>query len=505
MRRTPSDHNQSTSSNGNLVEQLEWLARANSWLDRPAYIVDEKTHLYREIYVGAGRAAAGFTACGLGVGNRVLLALPDSIDLVYSLLGALRAGIVAMPVISDLHPDELRRAAEVAEPDAVVCEPELAGYFPYPLISPGRLQTDRPLPPYAEFPPDTPGLGLFTSGTTSDPKLCFHSHGDLSIYDQAIGSIIGVTPADVCFSVSRLYFSYGLGNSIFLPLFRGGTTVLSPERATEETALSLIREHGVTVFYGQPSFYARLLGHPDHCLLASLRLAVCGGEVLPNALERRLRQLLGERLLNVFGSTEIGHAVLANSTTDYREFTVGRVVEPYRLQIVNELGEVVPPDIEGFLEVAGPTIGLGVPRGSDPPQRTGDSWYRTGDVATVDEDGFFRIHGRADDIEIVAGANVHPTEVEDLLMTHPAVREAAVCSARNATGVSALRAFVVLNGDAEPDTVSAELIAAAKQALTWYKVPEEVVFVPALPRNPTGKLLRRQLRAMAANSEQEGT
>ncbi|MGW3473048.1 AMP-binding enzyme [Saccharopolyspora sp. NPDC000995] len=100
---------------------------------------------------------------------------------------------------------------------------------------------------------------------------------------------------------------------------------------------------------------------------------------------------------------------------------------------------------------------------------------------------------------------MHPTEVEDLLMTHPAVREAAVCSARNATGVSALRAFVVLNGDAEPDTVSAELIAAAKQALTWYKVPEEVVFVPALPRNPTGKLLRRQLRAMAANSEQEGT
>ncbi|MGW3473049.1 AMP-binding protein [Saccharopolyspora sp. NPDC000995] len=138
MRRTPSDHNQSTSSNGNLVEQLEWLARANSWMDRPAYIVDEKTHLYREIYAGAGRAAAGFTACGLGVGNRVLLALPDSIDLVYSLLGALRAGIVAMPVNSDLHPDELRRAAEVAEPDAVVCEPELAGYFPYPLIPPGR-------------------------------------------------------------------------------------------------------------------------------------------------------------------------------------------------------------------------------------------------------------------------------------------------------------------------------------------------------------------------------
>ncbi|MBB5159604.1 class I adenylate-forming enzyme family protein [Saccharopolyspora phatthalungensis] len=502
--QTPGIPDQSDSVNGNLVARLARVASENGWLDRPAYIVHGKTYRYQDVYEGAGRAAAAFVNRGLGVGDRVLLALPDGIDLVWSFLGALRAGIVAIPVNSDLHPDELRRAAEIAEPDAVVCELELAACFPYPLITPGRLRSETTVLPHAECTPDTPGFALFTSGTTGDPKLCFHTHGDPDVYDQSIGSVVEVTPDDVCLSVSRLYFSYGLGNSIFLPLLRGGTTVLSPKRATEETALSLIRDHGVTVFYGQPSFFARLLSHPDHGLLSGLRLAVCAGEVLPDALERKLRRVLGHRLLNVFGTTEIGHAIVANSTTDHRDFTVGRLLAPYRMQILNELGEVVPPGVEGLLEVAGPTIGLGVARGSDSPLRTGDSWYRTGDVATVDEDGFLRIHGRADDIEIVAGANVHPTEIEDLLMTHPAVVEAAVCSARNDAGVSALRAFVVLGGDADPDAVRTELTTTAEQALTWYKVPADIVFVCALPRNPTGKLLRREVRAMVAKSEQDG-
>jgi 4-hydroxybenzoate adenylyltransferase len=474
---------------GNLVERLERLAHDHGWLDRPAYHVGTGTYRFADVYEGAGRAAAAYAARGLGVGSRIALVLPDGIGMVWAFLGALRIGAVAVPVDSTVHPDELRRALEIAAPHAVVSE-EVRGPD---VIAPQDLWADG-VAPYAPVTPDSPAYAVFTSGTTGDPKLCFHSHGDPGVFDQAIGSVVGITPDDVTFSVSRMYFAYGLGNSVFLPLHRGGTTVLSPGRATEDDALRIIKTRGVTVFYGQPSFYARLLRHPDHGVLSGLRLALVAGEVLPDVLETRLRRVLGDRLLNVFGTTEIGHAVLVGGTRDH---TIGRVLPPYRMRVVDEAGAQVPPRVPGALEVAGPSIALGVARGGDPPARTGDSWYRTGDVATMDEDGCVRLHGRSDDVEIVGGQNVHPAETEDFLMRHPDVREAAVCSTRRATGVTTLRAFVALADDASPERVRAELLATAHETLTWYKVPEDVVFVTELPRTPAGKLRRRDLRAMA--------
>lgn len=483
---------------GNLVERLEGLARDHGWLDRPAYHVDDETYRFADVYEGAGRAAAAYTARGLGAGSRIALVLPDGIDAVWAFLGALRIGAVAVPVNSTMHPDELRRAIGIAVPDAVVCEEDPGGP-PADLIPPEELRAEglTPHPPCAPATPDTPAYAVFTSGTTGDPKLCFHTHGDPGVYERAIGSVVGITPDDVTFSVSRMYFAYGLGNSVFLPLHRGGTTVLSPARATEDDALRIIKDRGVTVFYGQPSFYARLSRHPDHALLSGLRLALVAGEVLPAPLEVRLRQVLGERLLNIFGTTEIGHALVANAIGHSRDHTIGRILPPYRMRIVDEAGVEAPPGVPGALEVAGPSIALGVARGSDPPARAGDSWYATGDAATADEDGYVRLHGRLDDVEIVGGQNVHPAETEDHLMRHPAVREAAVCSARRESGVTSLRAFVVLDDGASPEEVRAELLAGARATLTWYKVPEDVVFVAELPRTSTGKLRRRVIRAMA--------
>ena len=485
----------SVNRRANLVERLEALAHVNRWLDRPAYHVGTRTHRFADVYEGAGRAAAAYTARGLGVGSRVALVLPDGIELVWAFLGALRIGAVAVPVNSTMHPDEVRRALDIAAPDAVVSEVDPGGP-PVDLITPGDLRAES-VAPYAETTSDSPAYAVFTSGTTGDPKLCFHTHGDPAVYEQAIGSVIGLTPDDVTFSVSRMYFAYGLGNSLFFPLHRGATTVLVRDRADEDTALHIIKQHGVTVFYGQPSFYARLLRHPDHILLSGLRLALVAGEVLPDVLETRLRQVLGDRLLNIFGTTEIGHALVANGVGRSRDHTIGRILPPYRLRVVDGTGAEVPPTVQGALQVAGPSIALGVRRGSDPPLRAGNTWYATGDAATVDEDGFVRLHGRLDDVEIVGGQNVHPAETEDLLMRHPAVREAAVCSVRRESGVTTLRAFVALADGASPELVRAELLATAQVALTWYKVPEDVVFVAELPRTPTGKLRRRDVRAMA--------
>lgn len=479
---------------GNLVARLTALAAVHDWSDRPAYLVDDEVHTYAEVYRGAGRAAAAFAARGLGPGSRVLLALPDGVELVRAFLGALWIGAVAVSVNVELHPDELRQAAGIARPDAVVSE---AGSVLPATITPEELGADAPAPPCADVDADSPAFGAFTSGTTGAPKLVVHSHGDPAVFEQAIASVVGVTPEDVTFSVSRMYFVYGLGNSLFFPLHRGGTAVLSRTRATEDDALRLIERHGVTVFYGQPSFYARLLGHPRHGVLSRLRLALVAGEVLPEALEARLRDVLGERLLNIFGTTETGHALIANAPGASRASTIGRVLPPYRLRVVDRDGAEVPAGEEGALEVAGPSIVLGGRSGADAPARV-TSWYATGDAATVDEDGFVRLHGRLDDIEIVGGQNVHPTEVENLLVRHPDVREAGVCSARRGTGATALRAFVALREGASPDRVRAQLLETARRSLTWYKVPEDVMFVPELPRTTTGKLRRGELRAMAA-------
>jgi 4-hydroxybenzoate adenylyltransferase len=499
---------------GNLVELLEHTARANGWRERSAYFAEGSAFRYAEVYERAGRAAAALVAQGVDPGSRVLIALPDGIDFVAVFLGAMRIGAVAVPANLLLHPAELARAAEIAQPTVVVCESEVAAVFAgYRVLAPeGLREGEYDAPAFAACEPGSIGFALFTSGTTGDPRLCFHTHADPLVINQAAGVAVGAGPDDVCYSVSRMYFAYGLSNSLFFPLLRGAAAVLTAARADAPAALATIARHQVSVFYGQPSFYARLLEADGHDRLGRLRVAVAGGEPLLPVLERRLRVLLGDRLLNMFGTTEIGYAVLANGPERIVEGTVGRVMAPYRVRVVNDDGAPVPAGEEGRLQVCGPTISPGVERGDERPRRLGaDKWYTTRDAAVIDEDGVVQVLGRVDDIEIVGGANVHPAEVEDLLMRHPVVNEVAVCAVWDHAGVSTLRAYVVLKdgwtdsnsdaadaGDHEAyEAVRRDLLDRAVADLTWYKVPEDVVFTAELPRSATGKLLRRKVRAMA--------
>ncbi|MFE3781108.1 class I adenylate-forming enzyme family protein [Amycolatopsis sp. NPDC059090] len=500
-----------------MVELLEHTARVHGWSERSAYLANGLVFQHAEVYKRAGRAAAALAAQGVDRGSRVLIALPDGIDFVTVFLGAMWIGAVAIPANVLLHPAELARAAEIAQPAVVVCESETAAVLTgHRVLAPETLRdSEYAVPPFAACEPGSVGFALFTSGTTGDPRLCFHTHADPLVINQAAGAAIGAGPDDVCYSVSRMYFAYGLSNSLFFPLLRGAAAVLTTARADAPAALATIAQHQVSVFYGQPSFYARLLEADGHDQLGRLRVAVAGGEPLLPVLERRLRVLLGDRLLNMYGTTEIGYAVTANGPGQIVEGTVGRVMAPYRVRVVDDDDAQVLPGDEGRLQVCGPTISPGVERGDEQPRRLGaDEWYTTGDAAVIDGEGVVRVLGRADDIEIVGGANVHPGEIEDLLSTHPAVSEVAVCSVWRREGVSTLRAYVVVKdswNDARADVADArkheayeavrrDLLDRAAAALTWYKVPEDVVFTAELPRSGTGKLLRRTLRAMA-NSE----
>ncbi|RSN39883.1 AMP-dependent synthetase [Amycolatopsis sp. WAC 04197] len=481
----------------NLAAHLAGLARVQGWPSRPAYTADGVTVSYAELHAGAKRFAGGLAARGTTAGDRILLALPDSVELVQAVLGTVQLGAVAIPVNTLMHESALRRAAEIAVPHLTVATPGTPGLDRAGSVTPEDLLAAEPVDDYAATEPDTPAFAFFTSGTTGRPRLCFHTHGDPAVYDLAIGEVIGLTPDDVTLSASRMYFAYGFANSILMPLLRGSTTVLSRERLTESAALDLIARHSVSVLYGQPSFYARLLRLSSVASLGRLRLALVAGEPLPSTVEAGLRAILGRRLLNIFGTTELGHAVIANTLIDQREGTIGRILPPYRMRVVGHAGEELPPYTEGRLEVRGPTIAPGVTRGSDLPRRLPDGWYATGDAATADHDGFVRLHGRLDDIEIVGGQNVHPVEIEDLLARHFAVQAAGVCSVRGSTGATLLRAHLELAAGTEADQVIAEVASLATRNLSWYEVPQEYVVTDALPRTPVGKLDRRALRTLA--------
>jgi len=484
---------------GNLDVWLEHLAVQRDWLERTAYLQGEQTYTYGEVYDVARWTAGGLRKLGIRRGDRVLLALPDSVAFVTTFLAVLRIGAVAVPVNTFFHAGELLAAEEIAEASLVVADPALRQTFRGRTVMLRDL-TDHGNPTYEESAPeavaaDAPAFAVFTSGTTGAPRLCFHVHGDAQHFDRAIGSVLELREGEICYSVSRMYFAYGLGNSVLLPLQRGSAVVLTPQRADEASALSVLQHRRVGVFYAQPSFYARMLAHPDADNLSRLRLALVAGEMLPRPIEDRLRGLLGPRLVNICGTSEIGHAVLADDPDEVHPYSLGRVLPPYRMRVIDDAGEPVPDGAVGRLQICGPTIGPGVPRGGLPPQRLGpDEWFTTGDAARVD-DGLVRLLGRVDDIEIVAGANVHPAEVEDLITGIAGVREAAVCAVRRASGVTSLRAYVVAEpGVDRSDALATSIRSTTEASLTWYKVPEDVEFVDALPRNGTGKILRRELR-----------
>ncbi|SEF00645.1 fatty acid CoA ligase FadD22 [Streptomyces sp. 3213] len=490
---------------GNLSVRLEDLARQGGWLGRTAYLQGTHRYSYGEVYEQVRRSAAALRGLGVGRGDRVLLALPDSVAFVVTFLAVLRIGAVAVPVNTFFHADELRSSEEIAEASLVVADASLRAEFRGRGVTPRELTEvydpagdDAPEP----LASDAPAFAVFTSGTTGAPRLCFHDHGDALHFDRAIGGVLALRQGEVCYSVSRMYFAYGLGNSVLLPLQRGAAVVLSPQRADETNVPQLLERHGVSVFYAQPSFYARLLARPQVTdLLGRLRLALVAGETLPRPLEDRLRRVLGPRLLNICGTSEIGHAVLANGPDEIHPYSLGRILAPYRVRVVDDAGEAVPDGEVGQLQISGPGIGPGVKRGGLPPHRLGpEEWFATGDSARVDAKGLVWLLGRVDDIEIVAGANIHPIEVEDLITGIAGVREAAVCSVRRADGTTSLRAYVVAEPGADRlATLAATIRSTTAAKLTWYKVPEDVEFIDALPRNSTGKILRRVLRG--ANRE----
>ncbi|GAA3039279.1 AMP-binding protein [Streptomyces glomeratus] len=488
---------------GNLAAQLAALAERRAWTGRPAFHQRHRRWTHGEVHDLAARTAGVLAEHGVGPGDRVLLALPDSVAWVTAFLAVARLGAVAVLVNPGLTPPDLEFTAEDSEPLLCLTGAGLGDRFPRRV----RLGADRLAELTRDAPPTvlahqvdahTPLYIQYTSGTTGRPKPVVHGHGDPKAYHDLIARrLLRLTPDDVTLSLAHLFSAYGFGNAFVFPLFSGSSAVLADRRPDPAAVDELVARHRVTLLYAVPAQYAALVeeradGH-EACF-ASVRAAVSSGEHLPAELARRVTALLGAPVLEQLGSTEAGHAFCANGVDDNRPGTVGRPVPGYEVEVRDPAGNAVPDGEEGELWVRGPTVTPGYPnRAEETGRALVGGWLCTRDRARREPDGTFTHLGRADDLETVGGIAVSPLGVEELLRTHPAVREVAVAAVTDHHGAPRLRAFVVPVTPI-PVGLEADLICLAREHLAAPEVPRGVSFVPSLPRTPTGRIRRHLVR-----------
>lgn len=483
-------------------------------------IIGTRSLTYAELSDEVARVAGGLRELGLHADDRVLLVMSDDAEMAVTILAAFHAGLVAVPLSTMFNADELRALVADSGARAVVATPEFADTATQAvagatevehLIVVGELpraprsgvtlhdwQSLRRAPvETAPTMPDSWALWLYTSGTTGSPKAAMHRHANITwVYETYGKQVLGITQDDVCFSVAKLFFAYGIGNSLFFPLAAGATTLLMPLRPSVESVGDRLAQGRPTLFFGVPTFYATILNSalPDDAF-ASVRWGVSAGEALPPALQQAFDERFGVEILDGIGSTEALHIFLSNRPGDIKPGTTGKPVPGYELEIRDEDGALVPPGTAGRLFVRGESIALGYWHRTEATRNVFEgSWLSTGDTYVQDDGGYYQCLGRSNDLLKAGGIWVSPAEVEARLLEHPAVVEAAVVGLPDSSGLDKPIAAVVLAETAAESTTSAELIEWCREGLASFKRPRDVVFVDALPKTATGKLQRFRVR-----------
>ncbi|ORA19802.1 hypothetical protein BST12_16565, partial [Mycobacterium angelicum] len=423
-------------------------------------------------------------------------------DLVQLLLASLARGILVFITNPELRSEDHTFVERDTEPALVVTSSALRGRFQRStVVEAAELWSDatRVEPAdYENLSGDAVAYATYTSGTTGSPKAAIHRHADVLTYVEAMcRTALRLSPGDVALSSARMYFAYGLGNSVWFPLATGSAAVINSSPISPEAAAELSARFRPTVLYGVPTFFARIV---DTCLpdsFQSVRRLVSAGEALELSLAERLLDFFGGiPILDGIGSTEVGQTFVSNTVDDWRLGTLGKVLPPYEIRVVTPDGSTAGPGVEGNLWVQGPSIAAGYWNRPNDPLALNGSWLDTGDQVFIDPDGWVRYSCRADDIEIVGGFNINPNEVERLILEDEQVAEAAVVGVRESTGASALQAFLVPNDGASLDDAAiAEIYRRLRSQLSSFKVPHRFAVTQQLPRTATGKLIRSDLRA----------
>jgi benzoate-CoA ligase family protein len=500
---------------------------------------------YAELSQRVAELSSGLQALGVRPEERVLLVTSDRPESVITFLALLRMGAVAVPVSTMYNGTELgellrdtrarvvvatgefaavTREAMSLAPEATTLvlagepgqqsQPAQAGQpgspgQPGPAGEAGTRawadilaegQRAGPAAPYGTWF-DSPGFWLYTSGTTGTPKAAMHRHGSIArVCETYAHQVLGITPDDRCYSVAKLFFAYGMGNSLFFPFSVGATAVLDPARATPAGAAARLAEDRPSLFFAGPAFFAALLAAdvPPEAF-ASVRLATSAGEALPAEIYRRFTSRYGVDIIDGLGSTEALHIFISNRPGAVRPGTSGTVVPGYEARLMDDHDEPVADGHPGRLLVRGDSIATGYwCRTATTRQVFQGEWLRTGDTYVRSEDGFYTCLGRTNDMIKAGGIWVSPTEVEARIVQHESVAECAVVGHRDADGLEEVVACVVpmpgtaVDGD--------ELIAFCREGLAAFKRPRQVLVLEGLPKTATGKIQRVVVREIAADT-----
>jgi benzoate-CoA ligase family protein len=505
----------------NFADDLFRRFRERGWLDRAAYIDPRGRHTYWQLTERALQFSAILQEKGIQPGERVLMCLLDTFDWPSVFLGTLHAGRVAVPVNTLMTEDDYRFMLADSGARMLVVSQALLPKFEklvaaipdfHLLVAGGHKELPHQdldklidsMPVVNQGAPttcDSIAFWLYTSGSTGRPKAAVHVHADLKLTNDLYAApILGITEDDICFSVAKLFFAYGLGNAMTFPLSMGAATVLLPDRPTPDGVAELLRTHQVNVFYAVPTFYAAFLASPAVPARDALKLRCCvsAGEALPPDIGRRWRERYGVDILDGLGSTEMLHIFLSNSPGDVKYGTSGKPVPGYDIRLVDDDGKVITAANEmGELQVCGPTSAVMYWDNREQSRATFlGAWTRSGDKYIRDEEGYYVYCGRRDDMLKVGGIYVSPFEVEGALQSHPDVLEAAVVAWPDADELIKPKAFVVLKSENTAcDTLALALQEHCKQKLAPYKYPRWIEFRSDLPKTATGKIQRFKLRA----------
>jgi benzoate-CoA ligase family protein len=487
----------------------------------------EERVTYSQLLEQVNRAGNGFKKLGLRREERIALLLLDTPAFPYCFFGAIKAGLIPVPLNTLLKPHEYEymlndmRARVVVVSETLL--PQLmaipAGNLKYlekivvsGMAPPGTsslesLIHDSPAELNAEdTSKDDAAFWMYSSGSTGFPKGCVHLHHDMVVTSECYAkAVLGVREDDRFYSVAKLFFAYGLGNGLYFPLAVGATAILWPGSPSPPNITGIVERHRPTLFFSVPSNYSSLLAYqredgsePD---FSSVRWAVSAGEALPAALYQRFKQRFKVEILDAIGSTEALHMFIANGPGAVRPGSSGKVIPDYEARIVDENGNDVADGEVGNLLIKGDAVCAYYWNQHEKTKETIQGhWLRTGDKYYRDADGYYFYVGRSDDMLKVKGMWVSPVEIEAALIEHESVQEAAVIGYADGNELIKPAAYVVLRAGLNANEKAAmELKEYLKSRLAPHKCPQQLEFVPELPKTATGKIQRFKLRQAASN------
>jgi benzoate-CoA ligase family protein len=495
-----------------IIDYLADHARRSP--DGVAVRYKDQTVSFRELEERSARARGALAGLGIKHGDRVALVMSDGPEMMVAMLAVMGLGAIVVPCSTMLKPAEIEYMLHDSGAKLVIVTPEhvdnaKAAKAPRIVVAPDEfnalLDKAQPAPP-GKIDRDTPCLILYTSGSTGSPKGAVHLHDHLpETVERVARKVYELGPDDRIFSSSRLFFAYGLGNSFSFPIGMGCSVILCSERPTPPLIADLFKRHKPTVFFAVPAVFRALVEYArqgNKLETGSIKFCVSAGEVLPVATWNDWKEVSGVEIIETIGTTELLHAFIHNFRHRNRPGSSGIPLDGYQIKLTDQDEKVVEGAGRGNLHVKGRSA---IPYYLNKPEKTAelirDGWVKTGDIYRRDDEGFYWFEGRSDDLFKCSGMWVSPGEVEEAVITHPAVLEAAVVCEADDKGATIAAAYVALRpGHGASEALAGQIKDHAAKSLPRFKRPQRIHFMEALPRTATGKVQRFKLRQMSAGT-----